>query len=72
QCKKLMFKGIVIEGVVEIKCRSCHTINTVSASEMKEYLCAIKNCPGRIRLEPQTTNQDSSREDNTVYQTASF
>ncbi|MBI4272729.1 Com family DNA-binding transcriptional regulator [Candidatus Uhrbacteria bacterium] len=49
-CKKLLFKGVLVESEIEIKCRSCHQMNVIAASDMNEYLCGIKNCPGRIPL----------------------
>lgn len=50
ECHKLLFKGFVIEGDVEIKCKRCHEITLVRKTEMDEYLCAIKNCPNKIPL----------------------
>ncbi|MBI4600162.1 Com family DNA-binding transcriptional regulator [Candidatus Uhrbacteria bacterium] len=49
-CKKLLFKGVLIESEIEIKCRSCHTMNVVAADSGNEYLCAIKHCPGRVPM----------------------
>jgi phage FluMu protein Com len=50
-CKKLLFKGALVESVVEIRCRNCHTINTVSSSTFNELLCAVFPCPHRITVE---------------------
>lgn len=50
-CHKLLCKGLVIEGEIEIKCKSCHQLTLIKASEMNEYLCMIKSCPGRVRME---------------------
>jgi len=52
-CKKLLFKGIIIEGDVEIKCKRCHEISLFKKSELDDYLCAIKNCPNKVRFRPQ-------------------
>lgn len=48
QCKKLLFKGLLVEGSVEIKCKHCHVVTTVSASRHDRLLCMIDPCPQRI------------------------
>lgn len=48
RCKKLLFKGVLIETEIEIKCKGCHEMNTVAASKFDWLLCAIENCPNRI------------------------
>lgn len=47
-CHKLFFKGLLIEGSVEVKCRYCHSLNLIHANETNELICLIKNCPNRI------------------------
>lgn len=47
-CKKLLFRGWIAEGEVEIKCKGCHTISTLAESRFEEMLCAIVPCPRRI------------------------
>jgi len=49
-CHKLLFKGILIEGDIQIKCKYCHEYTTVIESSLQEYLCGIKRCPQRIPL----------------------
>lgn len=51
-CHKLLFRGVIVEGSVEIKCRSCHAINTITGNHMVEYLCAFRTCPYRIAPTP--------------------
>lgn len=46
-CKKLLFKGLLIESVVEIKCRSCQTLNTLESSQLDKFLCTVSPCPYR-------------------------
>ncbi len=46
-CKKLLFKGLLIESVVEIKCRSCQTMNTLESSRSDELICMVSPCPYR-------------------------
>lgn len=50
KCHKLLFKGILIETDLEIKCKHCHELNQIKASQTNEYLCGILPCPNRIPL----------------------
>ena len=50
-CKKLFFKGLLVEGEIEIKCRHCHSLNRVSARTFNDLLCLIEQCPNRITFE---------------------
>lgn len=54
-CKKLLFKGFLVESEIEIKCRSCHTLSTITSSARDEYLCMIKHCPNRIQFAKDTS-----------------
>ncbi|OGH69905.1 MAG: hypothetical protein A2754_03920 [Candidatus Magasanikbacteria bacterium RIFCSPHIGHO2_01_FULL_47_8] len=47
-CKKLLFRGWLAEGEVEVKCRSCHALTTVAESKFDGMLCAIVPCPHRL------------------------
>ncbi len=47
-CKKLMFKGILVESVVEVKCKTCHTMNTIESSKFDQLLCGVYPCPNRV------------------------
>ena len=49
-CKKLLFKGLLIESIIEIRCRSCQTMNTVESSKSDEYLCLVSPCPYRQKI----------------------
>lgn len=51
-CKKLLFKGFLVESVIEVKCRSCQAMNTVESSRNDELLCAVFPCPNRIKVVP--------------------
>ena len=50
-CKKLLFRGWLAEGAVEVKCKSCHAFTTVAASKFNELLCAVFPCPHRVTVE---------------------
>lgn len=45
---KLLFKGILVEGKIELKCKSCHTINVFEPTPMKDLICHKPNCPNRV------------------------
>ncbi len=47
-CHKLLFRGWITEGEVEIKCKACHELTTVQESKFEEMLCAVLPCPHRI------------------------
>ncbi len=47
-CKKLLFRGWLTEGEVEVKCKACHALTTVTESKFEEMLCAVVPCPHRI------------------------
>lgn len=47
-CHKLLFKGWLAEGEVEVKCKSCHALTTIHESKFNEMLCAVVPCPHRI------------------------
>ncbi len=51
QCRKLLFRGVLVEGDVEIKCRHCHALSTVSATMHHRLLCGVDPCPNRIPVE---------------------
>ncbi len=50
QCKKLLFKGALVESVVEVRCKHCHAMTTVKSSAFNELLCAVFPCPHRITV----------------------
>lgn len=53
QCRKLLFKGLLVEGSVEIKCKHCHALSSVEASRFERLLCMVDPCPNRIPHEPK-------------------
>ncbi len=50
QCRKLLFRGFLVESVVEVKCRSCHALTTIESSQFNDYLCAVYPCPHRVTV----------------------
>ena len=47
-CHKLLFKGILLDSTVEIKCRGCSTLVTFKGEPSSDYLCLTQNCPHRV------------------------
>lgn len=51
RCKndgKLLFKGMLIEGQIEVKCKACHEVNTFEPTPLHEVVCHKTGCPNRV------------------------
>lgn len=50
QDNKLLMKACLVNGDVEIKCKSCGTLNKYQAvdEEKERLLCRVENCPNRV------------------------
>lgn len=52
RCKndgKLLFKGIIVESEIEIKCKACHELNVIHGEDMKDLICLRSECLNRLR-----------------------
>lgn len=49
-CNKLLFKGLLVDAEVEVKCKSCHGFTHVHENKSKIFLCMIENCPNRVPM----------------------
>jgi phage FluMu protein Com len=47
-CDKLLFKGLLIDSQVEIKCRRCRDLKILSGQAASQYLCLKEHCPNRV------------------------
>jgi len=47
-CKKLMFKGFLIESEIEVKCKKCGKLNLFQGEDASQYICWKEGCPNRI------------------------
>lgn len=45
---KLLFKGIVVEGKIEIKCKSCKSITVIEPTDLSAIICRKKDCAHRV------------------------
>lgn len=46
-CHKMLFKGILVDSEVEVKCRGCGTLCTFKGIPKEKLLCFVENCPAR-------------------------
>ncbi|GEM_PF-2770204 len=52
RCGKLLFRGVLMESNVEVKCRKCGFMNEFHGSSLSPYLCLIADkCPRRVVFE---------------------
>lgn len=49
-CDKLMFKAVLIDSEVEVKCKRCGQMNTFKGGAKDKYVCYIEPCPNRIAV----------------------
>jgi phage FluMu protein Com len=47
-CKKLLCKGLLIEGILEVKCRHCHAVVHIEGHQQESLLCLKSPCPFRV------------------------
>ncbi len=46
-CEKLLFKGILVDSEIEVKCRNCGHLNMFVGIPREELLCLNEGCPRR-------------------------
>ncbi|OGZ06770.1 MAG: hypothetical protein A3C93_02400 [Candidatus Lloydbacteria bacterium RIFCSPHIGHO2_02_FULL_54_17] len=46
-CNKLLFKGILVDSEVEVKCRGCGSLTSFHGEPKEKLLCFKENCPNR-------------------------
>lgn len=60
-CHKLLFRGWIAEGEVEVKCKTCHDLTTIAKSQFDEMLCAVVPCPYRVSPEKAKKKKVASK-----------
>jgi phage FluMu protein Com len=50
KCAKLFFRGLLVDGEIEVKCRGCHEINTLVEDHAPEFMCMVSPCPYRVHM----------------------
>ncbi len=48
QCHKLLFKGVLVDSTVEVKCKGCHSFSVFKGEPANKYVCYVYPCPNRI------------------------
>lgn len=48
-CNKLLFKGILVDSTVEIKCKGCGSLTTFQGEPSGLLLCLKAECPNRVK-----------------------
>ncbi len=46
-CGRLLFKGLLVDSAVEVKCRGCGNLCMFSGESKDKLICFIENCPRR-------------------------
>ena len=46
-CNKLLFKGLLVDSEVEVKCRGCGNLHSFSGESKEKLLCFAGYCPHR-------------------------
>lgn len=52
QCSKLLFKGLLVDSEVEIKCKRCHELTVFKGIAANELICLKNPCPHRVAFQP--------------------
>ena len=47
-CSKLLFKGLLVDSIVEVKCKRCSAIVEFKGESVNALLCLVPNCAGRV------------------------
>lgn len=50
-CDKLLFKGILVDSGVEVKCRGCGAMNEFKGVSKDRLICFKPECSGRVSFE---------------------
>ncbi|MEK7520064.1 MAG: Com family DNA-binding transcriptional regulator [Patescibacteria group bacterium] len=49
QCEKLLFKGILIDSEIEVKCKRCNAMNVFHGMPKEALICFKPECPNRVK-----------------------
>lgn len=47
-CGKLLFKGLLIDSTVEIKCKNCGNLTKITGQAGSPLICLVSPCPYRV------------------------
>lgn len=46
--EKLLFRGLLVDSEVEVKCRNCKQLITLKGQAANTLVCKKINCPNRV------------------------
>jgi DNA-directed RNA polymerase subunit RPC12/RpoP len=49
-CRKLLFKGLLVDSEVEVKCRGCGNFHLFSGESKGKLLCYKEDCVNRKKI----------------------
>jgi len=52
-CQKLLFKGLLVDSSVEIKCKRCRTLKIIVGEPANEFICLKAGCVNRVTVVSQ-------------------
>lgn len=47
-CSKLLFKGLLVDSAVEVKCRRCNRLVSFAGIDSGKLVCLKEQCPNRV------------------------
>ena len=50
-CEKLLFRGLLVESEIEIKCKRCKELNKFTGESKETLICMNINCLNRLTIE---------------------
>lgn len=49
ECNKLLFKGVLVDSEVEVKCNRCNNLNNFIGEPLSEFTCLKGDCLNRVK-----------------------
>lgn len=56
-CHKLLFKGLLVDSEVEVKCRGCGGLHIFHGEPKDKLLCFTEQCPNRKTINDVTKTE---------------
>ncbi len=64
-CNKLLFKGVLVDSTIEVKCKRCGEMNEFHGLAKDALLCFKPNCVNRVTREKALAEgKEASQEEN--------
>lgn len=49
-CQKLLFKGVLVESEIEVKCKRCQAMNQFVGEAAGKFICLVRQCADRVAV----------------------